>query len=1203
MRFREIFRYELGYRLRAPSTWIYFGLMYLGPLVMVQFSSTENDRVVNAPVHYAASVSILGFFALVITAGIFSDAATRDADTRMQALFSTTPITKLDYLGGRFAASYLVNAVLFAGMPLMVALSMTFPWLSHFNWAPFRVMAFVQPYVLMTLPNLFIGAAVIFTIAALTKNSLATYLGGLGLGILYLIVINQGLGNDTLENLIDPFGIGPLQKVTSYWPPSEQTTRLIGFPGVVVLNRALWMGLAVALLVFLYSRFSFSHPGVGARRRSVQMPGEEGDERLSHAIASVPRARREFGARTRVAQLMKVARHALLDIVRNRVFLVMVLGTVVLASMVGWEVGAIVFDTATWPVTHLIAGSLHGFLISTVMIVVISLVAGELIWKERDVGAGDITAAAPVPDWIPLIGRFLALIAVLLTLQALYTVSGIALQAIQGYYRFELGLYVRMMFGLQLIDYIILAALAMAAHVVVNHKNLGHVVVIGTYLFTLVAGSFFRIRHNLLVFNGDPGWTYSDLNGFGPFMWPFLWFKSYWAAWAILLTVVATVFWVRSTEGGWRARVRLARLRLDGAASRAAVVAALLIVTTGGFVFYNTNVVNEYRSLEEGTARRVEYERRYKRYEHVPQPTVVANNLRVELYPARPAADISGGFQLVNATSRPIDSIHVTINPDVDVRALSFDRVNRLVLDDSTLHQRVYVLDRPLQPADTMRMTFEVVFQPRGFTNAGQPTDVVSNGTYFDRDWLPGFGYRPTRELPNDRERERYGLPPKAEPPSPKDTTLAARGALMDGGSSYVQTDVTIGTDEDQIAITPGLLVREWREGGRRYFRYVTDKPVLHSVPVLSARYEVRGDAWKGIPLRIYYHPTHTFNLDRMVSSMKASLDYYSAAFGPYPYRELRVVEFPRYASFARANPYTITFSEGSAFITRIEGDDVDRTFFVVAHETAHQWWGNLVRGARMKGGALVSETLAQYSAMMVMEKTYGPDMVRRFYGFEMERYLRGRGQFASREAPMSEVESQSHLYYHKGAVVMYTLREMIGEAQVNLALRRFLEAHDDSRPPYATSLDLLKELRAVTPDSLQYLMTDLFDTVTLWDVKTDSATAEQTESGDWRVTVTVTAKKVRADSVGKETEVPMSDLVDIGVFAAPKQGKGLDEAIYLQKHWVRSGQQTITVTVPGDPARVPARAGIDPRHKLIERETGAATLPIVRRAEAGRTP
>ncbi|HXK39856.1 MAG TPA: M1 family aminopeptidase, partial [Candidatus Paceibacterota bacterium] len=350
-------------------------------------------------------------------------------------------------------------------------------------------------------------------------------------------------------------------------------------------------------------------------------------------------------------------------------------------------------------------------------------------------------------------------------------------------------------------------------------------------------------------------------------------------------------------------------------------------------------------------------------------------------------------------------------------------------------------------------------------------------------------------------------------------------------------------------------------------------------VPFLSAKYAVRRDQWKDVSLEILHHPTHTFNLDRMIHAMKASLEYFSAQFGPYQFRQLRIVEFPRYASFARAHPHTIAYSEGSAFITRINPGDVDRTFFVTAHEAAHQWWGHQVMGARVEGAALLSETLAQYGAMMVMEKTYGPQSVRDFYRFEMDRYLRGRSSFAT-ENSLLRVADQPHVYYHKGAVAMYTLREHIGEERVNVALRRYLEKHRAGKPPFPTSRDLYAELRAVTPDSIQYLLTDLFEDITLWEVRADSAHVAPNGAAGYEVTLTVTGLKVKADSSGKEVAVPMNDLVDVGVFA-PGEG-WLEKPLYLQKHRIRSGKQTITITVP----REPARAGIDPHRKLIQRRT-----------------
>jgi hypothetical protein len=226
---------------------------------------------------------------------------------------------------------------------------------------------------------------------------------------------------------------------------------------------------------------------------------------------------------------------------------------------------------------------------------------------------------------------------------------------------------------------------------------------------------------------------------------------------------------------------------------------------------------------------------------------------------------------------------------------------------------------------------------------------------------------------------------------------------------------------------------------------------------------------------------------------------------------------------------------------------------------------------------------------MMVMEKTLGPEQVRRFYDYEMDRYLHGRRIFTNREVPLLEVENQSYIYYHKGAVAMYTLREHVGEAAVNTALRRYLQKHRAGVPPFPTSLDLYAELRAVTPDSMQPLLHDLFAEITLWNVTAHEARVQPTGTGAFRVTLDVTASKVRADSIGNETAVPMNDLVEIGVFAESAGGRDLDTPLYLWRHRLRAGRQTITVVVP----RRPARAGIDPLHKLIQREPGDNVVDV----------
>jgi hypothetical protein len=388
------------------------------------------------------------------------------------------------------------------------------------------------------------------------------------------------------------------------------------------------------------------------------------------------------------------------------------------------------------------------------------------------------------------------------------------------------------------------------------------------------------------------------------------------------------------------------------------------------------------------------------------------------------------------------------------------------------------------------------------------------------------------------------------------------------------------------------VLQRSWTENGRRYFEYETERPIPFGGTIFSADYAVLEDRWNDVALQIFHHPTHDFDLDRMVLGMKASLEYFTSQFGPYPDRQLRIVEFPRYGGFGHAHPHTIAFAE-DAFLSRVRDGEVDQPFFGTAHEIAHQWWGGMVRGAPVRGAGFLSESLANYSAMMVVEKTYGPEMARRVYAFQLERYLLGRATFG-REVPVLEVEDQPYIAYRRGAVALYTLRERIGEEAVNTALRRYFERFHGAGPPYPTSLDLYAELRAVTPDSLRSLLADLLETVTLWDVRTERAAVERTDAGEYRVTLDVVARKVRADGAGNETEVPMDDLVEIGVFA-PGEADGPGEPLYLERHNIRSGEQAIRITLP----REPYRAGIDPHHELIDR-VGADNVVEVESAAAG---
>ncbi len=358
----------------------------------------------------------------------------------------------------------------------------------------------------------------------------------------------------------------------------------------------------------------------------------------------------------------------------------------------------------------------------------------------------------------------------------------------------------------------------------------------------------------------------------------------------------------------------------------------------------------------------------------------------------------------------------------------------------------------------------------------------------------------------------------------------------------------TVSTTPDQIAIMPGYLQKEWVQDGRRYFHYKSDAPMMSGIFSLnSARYAVRRDHWHDVNLEIYYHAAHEFDLDRMMNGMKATLsDYCTASFSPFQFRQLRIIEFPRYGDFAESFPNTIPFSEGIGFITYVDPnkkDAINLPLFVTAHETAHQWWGHQVMSANTEGATAVVETLAQYTALMVMRHTYGPESMKKFLRYQLDGYLRGRAQERDEEKPLLRVEPlQGYIHYNKGGQVMYALADYIGEDRVNQALAALVKEWAFKGPPYPTALDLENNLKKVTPPEFQYLYEDWFETITLFDNRAVSASYSQLPDGKYQVRISVEAKKYHADGKGQEHAIPLHDLIDIGVLDA--DGKFL----YLQK-------------------------------------------------------
>jgi ABC-2 type transport system permease protein len=1195
-------RFELGQRLRRISTYVYFVVFFaLGfffvlvsggaiPNATVDFG-TGGKVLVNSPYALNVLITFCTFFGLVTTAAIAGQATYQDVDSNSTAFFYTAPITKLDYLGGRFLGALIVQAVIFSSVGLGVWAGVHTTWLDPTRLGPDRLSAYLLPYAILVVPNLLLTTAIFFAICALTRKMLPVYVTSVLLLIGYFVATQLSTNTTTrvASALADPFGGNAIDMLTRYWTPFERNTRSIPFTGVLLANRALWVGIAGALLGFTYVRFSFSHgQSGGKRRRLLATPEEVG---AMPALDRLPVVHPSFSAGDSLRQLFALTRLHFLETVKNVFFVVLLFAGWLFAVFTASGITDPI-QTPVYPVTYrmLDFGS-GGFFVFGLAI--ITFVAGELVWRERDARVSQIADALPVQRWVLATSKLLALMLIQVVLVLAILAAGLTVQMAKGYHHFELGLYFEYL-AIRLVAFWIVCTIAFLIHTIVNQKYLGHFLMVLYYVAT-IALPLLGHEHYLYRVGRLPQFVYSDMNGFGSFARPLAFFALYWGTAAILLALLSNLLWVRGTETGWRGRLKLAASNLSGATRGGLTLGVLLLAAVGGYIYYNTIVLNSYRTTFQVDEQRAQYEKRYRKYLDLKQPRIIGVKLQVDLDPGRARVAVRGTMQLENKTDAVIDRVALTVwpadlqplpRPHLEVEQLSFEGGQTPEVEDAALGFGVYRLAKPMPPQGRGELTFSLVYPNPGFVNSRPNTDIVANGSFLNSSYVPYVGYEPEVELPDDSTRHRHGLEkvkrlPKLEDPGARQDNALTRNA------DWIQFEATVSTVPDQIAIMPGYLEREWTENGRRYFHYKMDAPILAIVSFNSARYAVLRDRWHDVNLEIYYHPGHEFDLDRMMRGMKAALDYCSSSFSPFQYRQVRIIEFPRYGTFAESFPNTIPFSESIGFITYVDPskpDAIDLPFFVTAHEVGHQWWGHQVVSANTEGATSIVETLAQYTAFMVMKHAFGAENMKKFLRFELDGYLRGRAQERNEERPLYRVEpEQGYIHYNKGGLVMYALEDYIGEEAVSQALSEFTKTYAFKGAPYPTSLDLIASLKRVTPPEFQYLFEDLFENITIYDNRTRTATCKQQPDGKYQVHLSIEAMKYRSDGRGQEHTVALHDLIDIGVL--DKEGRFL----FLERRKVDQEKAELDVTV----SERPASAGIDPLVKLIDRNPDDNVIPV----------
>ncbi|MBB6142357.1 hypothetical protein HNQ77_000295 [Silvibacterium bohemicum] len=1181
--FLDFLLFELKLRFKSISTYVYFLLFFLLAFLSVaaeDFGPTGAGKIaLNGPYSTLIIFAEFSAFGILVMSAIFGPSILRDFQRDTYQLVFTKPIGKLPYLGGRWLGSLIITLLILTGLPIGEILGSFAPWADHTRIQPIHLAMYAKLFFEVCAIQVFFVGSLFFTVAALTRKVVTVYLQGVIFFVIYLILAISVSQTRSLNyfwpSVFDPLGILWTENITRYWTVAERNTLIPTWTGMFLWNRVLWASVGLLSLVVLWIFFPMSAETLTARASKKKKKVEQEDARPPRARFGVklPVVHQVFGARTSLLQFFSLVRLRINNVVREIPFWAIALVMIVYVMINGHFAGRL-DESNVWPLTFLMLQAVEGSAM-LFFLIVSTLYAGELIWRERDVRFEQIHDALPSREWIDWLSKFCSLAIVELILLTVVMVCGILSQAIQGYFHFELLHYFKELYLITFAQVVIYILLALFIQTILGNKFMAHGVVVGFFVLVPVLYRI-GIENRLVLYGEITPYTYSDMNGYGHFVAALIWILVYWLAIGGLIGAVSVLLHRRGSDSSWKSRLHSAGQRIPGVIP-VSVLLILIAAGSGGWFYYNTHVLNVFRTAKQARHLQADYEKLYKKYEKQPLPKVIAVDTTVNIFPERRSFSATGWYILLNRTTQPISDIHITGARD-SVDEIHFDRPAQQTLNDKAHWYFIYHLATPLAPGDKLRMDFKCSYSSHGFKDGNERAEFAYNGTFFDQDYFPYLGYNRGIELDNPVRRREEKLGPYAEM-APRGDPYYSQANLFRPDSDWVTYHTVVSTSGDQTAISSGYLQKQWTQDGRNYYEYsMGSTDIADFFSYLSGRYAVKHDKWQNVNLEVYYTPQHTYDLDKMIGASKAGLDYYTKYYSPYQFAQYRILEYPRYREFAQSFPNTVPYSEGIGFIGRVlKPEDIDFSYFVTAHELAHQWWAHQIIGADVQGSNMMSESLAEYSALRVMQHRYGDANMRRFLRHELDGYLRGRAGEVRHEPPLLLVQNEPYVWYQKGSLVLYALSDYIGEDTLNNALGNYLRQNRYAGGPYPDTRGFDAALRGATPPDLQYLITDMFETITLYDNRVVSATWQETPDHKYKVVMTVKSHKLKANGEGAEQEVPIHDLIEVGVFSGSKDH---EQPIHVEKQWITQNDSTIIFVVD----QKPTRAGIDPYNKLIDR-------------------
>lgn len=1152
---------------RRPFVWfclVAYFVLALGDTVQAGWSA-EGGIFINGADQIATRSIIYSLLGVLVAAGLVSEPFSRDRAHSTAGMVLTTGAGRATLAIGRFViatALVMLSALLF--IPGVILGSMA-PGIATEFVGPIVAQHYISAASTFIIPNFLLVSAVAFAVASRTQSQAAAYGAAVTL-VSAWITVRMMLGQDVLRHdvfataaMLDPFGSIASAQFSMGWTVAESNERFPPLAGLLLSNRLVWLGVSAVLMV-------------------VGVAGFPMGERLTRAKSAGRRGRSgSAGSRVSVGWLGPLGTMTAWELRTIRRTPGAMLVLLLLAFSLWWSAASAVTHRFSLPSTDLLVHN-TGFYFDKILVLAVVWLSGDLIWRERAHRVDPMLDSLPTRDWQRYISKLAALIGVVIVFWLVSIGVGVLYQAVNGYFDFELDLYLVDSFVVKAPYYVFLSVLALTTQVLISRRYIAMGVVMLVYLSEVVLDAL-GLHHPIYRYGRSSFFWYSLMDGYGHFLEAHFWLLLYWSIGALVLGLLGGLAFSRGHEQTTGYRLLPSRLRSRGGVG---VLVFLFAFTGVGAHIWRQSTVHATWPRINDDAMKAEVERVFgDEWRNVPQPRVAEMWAELDLFPSERRFELRGSFVLHNPHDIEIDRVLVLAEPWLSIESLDMPG-GRVTQSDERLNAFTLELKASLAPGEETELSFETSWSPpRGFAihakNDGvpmvAPTEVLGNGTsLLNIQLMPAVGYTDRVEHKPAWKRRKFGLDPTWSPPDP---AIGIGQAHATFHLDWVRrVDMTITTDGDQTVYHPGTLVDEWTSDDNRCgFRYVIDRPSRGWATLVSGRLVESRFSRPGIPDVVMAHDEdHTHALEPFANALLDAIEHFQDRYGPPPFGEFRMVEQSLHFDGMGVRSGMGFASEVLGWKTDVRASGGEDLHEMAAHMMGMTWFGDQIIPANVSGAKVVHAGLPFWSAQLYLHQRRAPDLDRRLRMQKLAEAFRGRSTLIDEESPFIEEFKDSTMLRAKGGGQMLYLADLIGgPAELERVFASFLDDWRYRPAPFPTAHDLVAHLEASIPEEHHAQVASVFEHITTWSLSVVEASAEPRDDGRWSVSASFDARQLRTSGWGETTPVTMDAVVEIVLYR--DGGYGPDSVIHRER------------LTPNEPAfemnwvldERPVRVGIDP--------------------------